>query len=215
MESFGWPPSPSPESLLWDKSTSFLPQRELTITDKTTEITVEETLSPVNIAFNTPEWMAYGQTTTIELLLDLTKSASELKAMIKSQDPIESDRVNISHVMEARLTGEAFEITPATHAEQLILQKTVTRWTWDVRPKRLNTQVLHLSLTTKLDVRGVERAHSFPVFDRDIVVRIRGLASAISAAKDNWPIVTAAAAPLAGLLGWLVALIRKRRSANI
>jgi hypothetical protein len=202
-------PSPSP-----DLRTHLLPDQELTITDKTNDITVEETLTPANIAFNTPKSMAYAERTSVELVLDLTKSASELAGMIKGEGPVETDHVNISHVVEARLTGDAFDITAVSDAEQFILAKTVTKWTWDVRPKRFSTQVLHLSLTSKLDVNGKQQNHSFSVFDRDIVVRIGGFGSAVSAAKDNWPIVTAVATPLLGLLGWLAKRIKKRGPTN-
>jgi hypothetical protein len=182
--------------------------------EKSKEIPTEETLTPANIAFNTPESMAYGDTTSVHLVLDLTKSGPELEAMIRPEGPAESQQVAISHIVVARLTGDGFDITPVSDAEQFVLAKTVTRWTWDVRPKRFSTQVLHLSLSNKLTVQGMERVRFVPVFQRNIAVRINSLGSAFSAAKDNWPIVTAAAAPLAGLLGWLAKLIHKRRAAN-
>lgn len=189
-------PSPSPESKV----------------DKSNDIPTEETLTPANIAFNTPESMAYGATSSVHLVLDLTKSGPELEAMILPAGPAESQQVRISHIVVARLTGDGFDITPVSDAEQFILPKTVTRWTWDVRPKRFSTQVLHLSLSNKLTVLGIERVRFVPVFQRNIVVRVNSLGSAFYAAKDNWPIVTAAATPVLGLLGWLARRIQKRRS---
>lgn len=176
---------------------------------------VEETLTAANIAFNTPESMAYGETTTIHLVLHLSKSEAELAGLVTGRGPVETDRIKVSHVVQATLTGDGFEITPATvNSSQLIDENVETEWKWSVRPKRIRTQELRLSLDAKVQAYGAERTRTVRVLDRSITVRITGFRSGIAAAQDNWPFLAGAGGVVVAVGGWLLKRLRKQPSAE-
>jgi len=171
-----------------------------------------------NIVFNAPESMAYGETKTIQLLLDASKSISELEGLIHEEGLRVSDRIRISDKMEAQLTGDAFEITqiaPLTRpAIQPISRKQVTEWRWDIRAKRLSSQRLHLSLDVIFEFHGEQMQKSYRVFDRDIVVDVRGIHSAILLAEDNWQLTAAISTAVLAALGWIGRRFVKKRASE-
>lgn len=176
---------------------------------------VEETLTAANIAYNTPKKMAYGETVSIHLVLDLSKTEDQLKKLVTGTGPVESDQIEVSHVVQATLTGDGFEITPSTNnSEQVIFAKSVTEWKWSVRAKRLRTQVLRLSLDTKVEAFGAERSRTVRVFDRSISVNITDVPSGITAARDNWSFLAGAGGVVVAVGGWLFKRLRKRPSAE-
>jgi len=166
---------------------------------------VLDRLGKGNIAFNTPESMAYGETKTIQLLLDITKSGHELEQEIIEEGLRVHAEVRVSEQMEAHLTGDAFEITPVTKsARQPVSSREATEWRWDVRAKRFSSQRLHLSLDAIIEINGKELSRGIRVFDRDIKVRVTGLHSAVLLLQDNWQLTTAVSSGILGALGWLL-----------
>src|SRR5438552_1736621 len=70
-----------------------------------------EELQSANIAFNAPRSLGYGRTSEIKLELSTNKSPEELVGMIHEPGERETASVKISNDMDARLTGEQFQIT--------------------------------------------------------------------------------------------------------
>jgi hypothetical protein len=160
-----------------------------------------------NIAFNTPESMSYGETKTIQLLLDASKSGVELMQDLMEEGLRWHAEVRTSDEMEADLTGDAFEITriPKTaSARQALSLREVTEWRWDIRAKRFSSQRLHLSLDAIVKINGKELApRHIRVFDKDIEVRVTDLHSAALLAEDNWQVTAAISTGILGVIGWL------------
>jgi hypothetical protein len=148
--------------------------------------------------------MAYGETKMIELVLHPSISGPQLGKGIVGEGPQQYAEIQASVQMEAYLTGDGFDITPITRtARQVVSNREVTKWSWDVRAKRLKLQRLHLSIQTVIEMNGKESSHT-EVFNRDILVRVTGLQSAALVAEDNWQLTAAISGGTLGLIGWLL-----------
>lgn len=167
-----------------------------------------------NIAFNTPERIGYGETKGIQLLLTTKLSRSALEKMVAEDGVVESDRIKISNSMAARLVGEAFEITPITPETQHVSTAQVTEWKWDIRPKRIGSQRLHLSINAFVVLSGNDVIRSVRTFDRTISVYVLSPGSAFVFAQDNWAMVAGGCAALVAILSAIYARLRKSSKAS-
>ena len=153
-----------------------------------------------NIAFNTPPTMGYGETRTIHLIVDPSRSIPELEESIAEAGPKEGARVQIAPRMQAQLTGDGFSITPITPDSQPVSNKGPTEWKWDIRPKGFGSQSLHLSLNALLKVEGESLPRSIKTFDKNIVVQVVWPATVIAYPQDHWQIFAGSVAALLAIL---------------
>ena len=169
-------------------------------------------LHPGNAVFNPPASMVYGETRTIELLLDPSKTIDELKGMVVDQGATQGYQIRFSDLMEAKLTGDGFQIIPATPEVQPVSMKETTKWQWDIRPTWFGTQTLHLSLNALLNVNGRDSTRSIETLNRTVSVRV--LPTSISVfAKDHWGMVASILGAIGGILAWIFEPWKRARSA--
>jgi LPXTG-motif cell wall-anchored protein len=163
-----------------------------------------------SIAFNKPNEMNYGEVRTVRLLLSKGKSPDELEVQLRALGSTEKAQIRISDQMEAELTadGSAFVITPLTKGPQLIGSAADTEWKWDVRPKSIGKQKLHLAVYSRLKVDNNDSHYLVKTFDEEIEVTIRSMSSAFVYAGDNWTMLAGIVTLIGGLLAWL---LRKRK----
>jgi hypothetical protein len=162
------------------------------------------------MAFDVPEKLRLEQTALIHLLISPAHTAEQLTAAIREQtkEPvkIESARIQISGMMEAKLVGSAFDIRSITPEEpQMVSRTEPTEWKWEVRPKQSGQQSLHLTLNAIVRFEDKERPRVVRTFDRIIQVDVTPGASY---SVWIWPVVALAAA--LALLGLVVWLYKKR-----
>lgn len=158
-----------------------------------------------NIAFNNPQTMGYGQTTTVQLLLSGNKTGAQLLSIVTEDGSKESYKVRFTNDMEARLTGSAFEITPVTPERQAVSTTGVAEWKWAIRAKEVGEQKLFLTLNANLLVNDRERQHTVHTFSKALAVQVIWPQSAVYFLWSYWQwICTAIAIPL---VGWLAARI--------
>lgn len=201
------PPPPPPQQVLMSFKATSEPgaspepaeSPELSPNDAVKQIL--DSLERARIAFNTPEAMTIGETTTIQLLLSLEHSAEELEKSITSTGAREAHEIGVSDRMLARLTGSGFSITANTPEEQAISSTGTTKWSWDVRPTSPGVQTLHLSLTALIDVGGHGTQHTIDTFDKKIDVNVTWRQHAWSFVTSNWQWLWAAL--LVPGAGWL------------
>ncbi len=126
-----------------------------------------------NIAFNAPRSMNLYDTELIQLFLSLDKSIDELKQMIKAEGEKEGANIQISNRMVAHLSGPNFQITAITPKEQAIISSDVTEWKWDIKPKEIGLQSLHLTLTALFTIdNDISTKRAIRTFDKTIEVQV-------------------------------------------
>jgi len=157
-----------------------------------------------NIAFNVPTTMRLGQTYPIHLLLSPRKSVEELQQELLSathEGILQGAQISIAPVMEARLTGQGFEITAVTPERQTVSPEANTDWQWDVTPKNGGTGVLHLTLSAILNVNNGSLPHAIQTFDREITVQVTWAQRLSGFVGTNWQwLGTVIVVPLGGWL---------------
>ena len=158
-------------------------------------------LNTANIAFNTPDKINLHETAQIELLLSLQKTAAELSATIQSAGQKQSDSVQASSRMDARLSGSDFQITAITPEEQAIGSVDTVQWQWEIKPLATGRHRLHLTLTALLDIDGSTTRRAIRTFDKEIEVEVTIGQSAKGFLDSNWQWLWAAImVPIAGFL---------------
>ena len=166
------------------------------------------------MAFDVPEKLRFEQTGLIHLLISPTQTAEQLTNAIREQtsEPvkIESARIQISGMMEAKLVGSAFEIHPVTPDEpQMVSRTQPTEWKWEVRPRQAGRQSLHLTLNAIIRFEQKERPRVVRTFDRIIQVDV---ATSESATPWRVPVAVVAATLIAlGLGAMLYRLLQTRK----
>jgi hypothetical protein len=166
------------------------------------------------MAFDVPEKLRLEQTALIHLLISPAHTAEQLTKAIREQttEPvkIESARIQISGMMEAKLVGSAFDIQPITpEAPQMVSRTEPTEWKWEIKPRQSGQQSLHLTLNAIIRFDDKERPRVIRTFDRVIQVDV-------AAATDSSPwrlsvAAIAAALTALGLVAMLYRLLQKRK----
>jgi hypothetical protein len=112
--------------------------------------------------------------------------------------------------MEARLTGQDFQIEALDSEEQAITSASSTVWRWDVTPTDWGTKRLHLTVVAVLKVQGESATHTVTNYDKDLTVtvtvrlsqRLMSYASFIPSAITSGVILGILGVIGAALLGW-------------
>ncbi len=161
---------------------------------------VLENMAEGRIAFNVPDSvMKLNESSTIQFLLDLTKTVEELESMFKESEVIESHRVRISETMEARLTGNGFRITAITPEQQPISTVETTEWKWEINAIEAGPQHLHLTLSAIIFFRDEKMARTIRTFDKKIFVEVSLGKRITGFINNNWQwLWTALLIPITG-----------------
>jgi hypothetical protein len=109
----------------------------------------------------------------------------------------------VGRMMQAKLEGEGFDITPMSAAEQLVADGAVTTWTWKVTAKEYGNKPLVMKTAVVMkDSRGQTQQLS-PFSDTKVVYVIIGVQGVIDWLKD-W---TNLLKVLGGFIGALAAVV--------
>jgi hypothetical protein len=162
------------------------------------------------ILFNPPAEMKVGSTERVEVRIEkseLEGFAEGLKG--KGEPQIES--IKVGTFMQAHLNGMNFEIISLSHEEQLVSSSAVTQWDWDVTPLKSGEQKLELTVTVRIVVanHGVEKK-DYPVFERQIKVKINPVYSIKNFLKVNWQWIISTIIG-SGIIGWFTNRYIKKR----
>ena len=160
-------------------------------------------MQSANIAFNAPDSLGYGKTIGIQLRLSANKTPGELADMIHEPGQKETSTVKISNEMDARLTGEGFQITAVRPERQAVSASGVTQWNWDITPKHLGPeQPLHLTLDAIVKIDDHETTYTLRTFDRKIDVNVVWPDTVLSFLGKYWQwVCTAIVIPLIVWIG--------------
>jgi hypothetical protein len=105
--------------------------------------------------------------------------------------------------MRVEVSGSAFQITPLSPAEQLVVR--AARWEFDVLPLRSGKRVLQFRVSMIIELRGQSNQYvAVPVLERGILVHVNLAFAGKRIFSANWQWVCAT---LLGLGGTLAAWI--------
>ena len=172
-------------------------------------------LSNANIAFNTPEKILLGERFDVLLILSPLLEKEILSGMVvESLDngedqKVETAEIRVSTIMEAKLSGSAFEINPITSQKQAISYDEETRWRWEVKALEDGEHSLDLSLTAYIRLDDQETPRTIETFHRTIRIDVKTSAKVGIFLRENagwlWIIF---ALPIGG---WAIIKYRKKR----
>jgi len=111
-----------------------------------------------SIAYNKPQSMTLGDTTTVELLLNPSLSPEALSTQVTESGQVTSASLQITPRMKAALLSDdaqAFSIQPEQdNPEQLVSGTETTQWTWLVTAHKSGQQTLTLILYRFIQYQG-------------------------------------------------------------
>ena len=88
--------------------------------------------------------------------------------------------------MEARLTGQDFEIKAVTPEILAVSGKDETRWQWDVTPAQEGTHTLHLTLSAILSINNHSTLRAVQTFDKTITIEVTVRQRLTGFVSHNW-----------------------------
>jgi hypothetical protein len=142
-----------------------------------------------NIAFNVPAAAHVGQQFSVRLLLSPTGTREQLQGELdKAFGPgaAQTAEVRITAQMEARLSGQNFDILAVSPETQAVSSTGETNWEWDVKPNQTGAQQLHLTLSSLVMVNGSATPMVVEQLDRHIAVAVSWTEESRQFLRDNW-----------------------------
>ena len=147
-----------------------------------------DSLPQGQIAFNPPSSMEVDTHHSLYVYLSQEMPLNDLEKDLQSQlrtQPIETHQIKIAPVMQAALEGDTFSILPAQPVTQAVDPR-ITKWVWDVTPKRGGNQQLRLTLSVILNLDGKDYPHAIQTFERTIDVHVTTWRRVNDFGKDHW-----------------------------
>jgi len=140
-----------------------------------------------NIAFNVPDTvMSVGAAAGVQLLLSATQTLDSLEKQVKYSGTVESHAVRISDIMEAKLTGDGFDIIAVNPERQAVSAHEETEWKWEIKAIEPGPQQLHLTLNMILSYDGEMIPRVIKSFDRNIMIRVSFRQRIAAIFHDHW-----------------------------
>ena len=122
----------------------------------TSTTAVDQILSQLvlgDVAFNAPEKINIEDTVSIRVALSPDQGAAAVSARIEEPGKRIAETLQVSNLMQARLTGEGFKIVAVTPEKQAV-SSGITEWLWDVTPLEEGKHQLTLSMDALITVNG-------------------------------------------------------------
>lgn len=149
------------------------PQTETTTPDTSTTA-VDQILSQLvlgDVAFNAPEKINIEDTVSIRVALSPDQGAAAVSARIEEPGKRIAETLQVSNLMQARLTGEGFKIVSVTPEKQAV-SSGITEWLWDVTPLEEGKHQLTLSMDALITVNGEVVPKTLRTYRKPIEVEV-------------------------------------------
>jgi hypothetical protein len=173
-------------------------------------------LSTGSIAFNAPEKMKLGDTTTIQLLLSPRETIDQLRQKLDAAGKKLGGAVLVADVMQATLYGRGFDVHPLAPERQAVSESAQTEWRWDITAKEPGEQELRLTISVVITVKGHEAPRVLDVYHRTIDVQVTVISQIGRLLASNWQWVVGGCGGLPFLVaGWVIARRRSSRNRKI
>jgi hypothetical protein len=146
-----------------------------------------QSMSEGAVITEVPEAMNVGETRTVVLVLtpDVTKAEDTEKDLKKDlekrseQSPrkklgsttaIQTEKSQFSRFMEAKLSGQGFEVKSITPERQPVTNNQNTEWKWEVKAAASGEQTLYLAANAIFEIDGQEKVRSINTYNK--VIRV-------------------------------------------
>jgi hypothetical protein len=143
-------------------------------------------LSVGKMLYNIPEEMKAGikERVVVRIASSVT---TDLEQGVKGKGKPVEEQIKVGSLMTVKLHGDNFEIKPITNEEQVVTKTGFTEWSWDVLPLKSGKQNLSLVVSVRLKIPNFgEEKKDYPVFDKQINVKVNFLYTAMLFLKNNW-----------------------------
>ena len=154
------------------------------ITEIPTSMELDDTRRVVLVLAPQPSIAESAEAKLKRELAERAERAPERKLESKTQ--IETETAKYSSFMEAKLTGQGFDIKPITPERQPVSNTQETRWSWDVKAVSAGDQELYLALNAIFEGSGAEKTRTVTTFSKPIRVRVSWASSVSTFAAKNW-----------------------------
>ncbi|KFL37324.1 hypothetical protein [Arenimonas donghaensis] len=124
-----------------------------------------------HVAFNAPDRVNVADSVTVVLALSPDRAREEVAERITGPGEHVVQSVQVSNLMEARLTGEGFRIVAVTPARQAV-GTGITEWAWDITPEAEGRRTLTLALDALIKVDGETVPRSLRTFRHPIDIEV-------------------------------------------
>ena len=145
-----------------------------TSTPDTSTTAVDQILSQLvlgDVAFNAPEKINIEDTVSIRVALSPDQGAAAVSARIEEPGKRIAETLQVSNLMQARLTGEGFKIVAVTPEKQAV-SSGITEWLWDVTPLEEGKHQLTLSMDALITVNGEVVPKTLRTYRKPIEVEV-------------------------------------------
>lgn len=140
----------------------------------TSTTAVDQILSQLvlgDVAFNAPEKINIEDTVSIRVALSPDQGAAAVSARIEEPGKRIAETLQVSNLMQARLTGEGFKIVAVTPEKQAV-SSGITEWLWDVTPLEEGKHQLTLSMDALITVNGEVVPKTLRTYRKPIEVEV-------------------------------------------
>ena len=140
----------------------------------TSTTAVDQILSQLvlgDVAFNAPEKINIEDTVSIRVALSPDQGAAAVSARIEEPGKRIAETLQVSNLMQARLTGEGFKIVAVTPEKQAV-SSGITEWLWDVTPLKEGKHQLTLSMDALITVNGEVVPKTLRTYRKPIEVEV-------------------------------------------
>ena len=175
--------NPSPEGFDIDREVSKMKEGAV-ITEIPTAMELEDTRRVVLVLAPQPGNAQSAEAKLKRELAERAQKAPEKK--LESKTKIETESAKYSSFMEAKLTGQGFDIKPITPERQPVSSTQETRWSWDVKAVSAGDQELYLALNAIFEGSGAEKTRTVTTFSKPIRVKVSWASSIGSFFSKNW-----------------------------
>lgn len=165
-----------------------------------------------SIAFNVPNKMDLDESTELALTLSLTTGLDDLRRSVmfpQDKGTVESASVRVTDRMEARLTGNGFQITAITPELQAVIPSEATTWKWLIKAAHPGKHDLHLTVSALVEINKSTTPFVSRTFDKTITVEITWQKKIAGFTQENWQWIWGAVGAPVGV--WFFNRYRKPR----
>lgn len=144
-------------------------------------------LSKAAMAFNTPDMIKLGNSADMQLIIDPTKTAEQIKKEIEAEGSKLGADIQVSKVVVAKVLAPDFEVIEFIEkGRQAIDFNGPTEWRWTITPKKIGEHKVNVTVSAVIEIDGDRAERLIKVFDREIAVTVTPAEAVKFFFSKNW-----------------------------
>lgn len=146
----------------------FMYKREIDKTDA-----ILEQLESASMVFTIPDHANIKDTITVQLLIDPSKSLTEITEMVTINGVKTTKRIKVSKIIQANLTAPDFNIDAVTPEEQALTTTEPTEWLWKLTPETSGSHDVTVSVIAIVDIGDKSAMHHIKTYEQSVIIDIK------------------------------------------